>query len=125
MCIRDRYAGSYLLEIGFRNEFLERFSESVPPRFYQGDASSEIKIYHIGNIKRVEDNLYEIRVIFSRTERDAISETAEIKFDQVFHLQATQPHRLILGDEEPSEFRKQLNALLKNGLIIYKISNFR
>ena len=113
-----------MLELGFRNEFLERFSKSIPSNFYQGNVSSEVKIYHIGNITRVKDNLYTIRVIMSRTERDAVAETQEVKFDQIFHLQATQPHRLILGDEEPSAFRKQLNLLLKNGLIIYKISAF-
>ena len=110
------YTASYLLEVGFRKQFLEGISTEIPSSFYHGKISSELKIYHIGNAERIDDNLYQVKVIMTRTEK---SNTAEL---QEIYLQATKPYRLVLGNEEPSTFRKQLNQLLKNGLIIYKVS---
>ena len=116
------YTASYLLEIGFRKKFLEQISKSIPSSFYHGKFSSNLKIYHIGNTERIKDNLYRVEVIMTRTDSIEKVETDETLIHQYVYLQATKPYRLLLGNEEPSQFRKQLNLLLKNGLIIYKIS---
>lgn len=116
------YIASYLLEIGFRGQFLEGFSKQIPSSFYHGKISSEVKIYFIGNIERIDDNLYKARVIFTRTEKDDTTELQEVEIDQTIYLQATEPYRLVLGNQEPSAFRKQLKQLLKNGLIVYEIA---
>lgn len=116
------YTASYLLEVGFRKQFLAKISQQIPSSFYQGKISSDLKIYHIGNTERIDDYLYRVRVIMTRTEKSDTAEIQETQLNQIVYLQATKPYRLVLGDREPSAFRKQLNQLLKNGLIIYKIS---
>ena len=116
------YTASYLLEVGFRKQFLEGISTEIPSSFYHGKISSELKIYHIGNAERIDDNLYQVKVIMTRTEKSNTAELQETQINQTIYLQATKPYRLVLGNEEPSTFRKQLNQLLKNGLIIYKVS---
>lgn len=115
------YTASYLLEVGFRKQYLAEISQQIPSSFYHGKISSDLKIYHIGNIERIDDNLYQVKVIMTRTDKSDTVELQETQLNQTIYLQATKPYRLVLEDEEPSAFRKQLNQLLKNGLIIYKI----
>lgn len=115
------YVASYLLEIGFRNKYLEKLSASIPSSFYSGRIKSNLKVYFIGNIQRLDENLYTVDVIMTRTDLEENVEIAETQISQTIFLQATEPYRLVMGNEEPSAFRKQLNELLKSGLIIYKI----
>ena len=116
------YVASYLLEVGFRKQYLERLSKSIPSTFYSGRIESNLKIYFVGNTERINDNLYKVDVIFTRTDLEGSVELQETQISQTIYLQATKPYRLVLKNEDPSIFRKQLNHLLKNGLIIYKIS---
>ena len=116
------YVASYLLEIGFRKEYLQQLSKSVPSEFYGGKIESNLKLYFIGNTERIDDYLYKVDVIFTRTDIQENIELKETQVNQTIYLQATEPYRLLLKDEDPSIFRKQLNQLLKNGLIIYKVS---
>jgi hypothetical protein len=58
----------------------------------------------------------------TRTELIDGVEEKETQINQIIYLEATRPYQLVLGNEEPRAFKKQLNNLLKNGLIIYKIS---
>jgi hypothetical protein len=57
----------------------------------------------------------------TRTEVGKNAEIKEIKISQVIYLEATEPYRLVLKNREKSDFKIQLNQLLKNGLIIYKV----
>lgn len=116
------YVASYLLEIGFRKQFLEKISKSIPSSFYHGKVESNLNIYFIGNTERLDDNLYKVDAIFTRTDLKEGIEIQETKVSQTIYLQATRPYSLMLKDKDPSIFRKQLNQLLKNGLIIYKVS---
>ena len=116
------YIASYLLEIGFRKQYLEELSKSVPSGFYSGKIESNLKLYFIGNTERIDDYLYKVDVIFTRTDLEKNVELEETQVNQTIYLQATKPYRLVLKDKDPSIFRKQLNQLLKNGLIIYKVS---
>jgi hypothetical protein len=116
------YTASYLLEVGFRKQFLQELAKSIPSSFYHGRLSSTLKIYHLGNTERIDDRLYRVKVIMTRTELIDGVEEKETQINQTIYLEATRPYRLVLGNEEPRAFKKQLNNLLKNGLIIYKIS---
>lgn len=116
------YIASYLLEIGFRKQYLEKFSQSIPSGFYSGKTESNLKLYFIGNTERIDDYLYKVDVIFTRTDLENNVELEETQVNQTIYLQATKPYSLVLKDKDPSIFRKQLNQLLKNGLIIYKVS---
>lgn len=116
------YVASHLLEVGFREKFLETLSESIPSGFFNGKTESNLNLYFIGNTERIDDYLYKVDVIFTRTDLENNIEISETQVNQTIYLQATKPYRLVLKDKDPSVFRKQLEQILKNGLIIYKIS---
>ena len=118
------YAASYLLDEGFRPEFLNRMSELIPNAVYSGNLTSNLKIYHLGKPIRLEKkDEYQILVVASRTDISSSGEQAQTKFNKLLTLKTIEPYRLILGEEEPSAFRKQLNQLLQSGLVIKSINN--
>ena len=121
------YLASYLIEEGFRQEFLKKIATIIPNTVYQeqvNNTTSNIIIYHLSNPKRIDDNTYSINVIYTRTDLENGREQSETKSSQTFLLETIEPHQLVLGKNEPSLFRKQLNELLKNGLIISDIKNY-
>ena len=118
------YTASYLLEIGFREKFLKKISEIIPSNYYQGGMTSNLKIYHLGNSQRIDDGLYKIDVVMTRTDVALGSEISETKINRTIYLKSILPYRLLLQKNEPSAFRKELQSLLKNGLIIYKIEPY-
>ena len=115
------YLASYFIEAGFRTEFLKEMSALIPKSVYLGNATSNLTIYHLGTPTRIDDTTYQIKVIATRTELSESGESAHTKFNKVFTLKTIEPYRLLLGENEPSAFRKQLNELLKNGLMIANI----
>ena len=117
------YTASYLMEDGFRQEFLQKMSELVPRSVYQGNLTSNLRIYHLGKPKR-NKNQYEIQVVSTRIDLSSTGEKGETKFNKIFVLETIEPYHLVLGEDEPSAFRKQLQQLLKNGLMIKEIRNF-
>ena len=62
-------------------------------------------------------------MIATRTDLSNNGEKAQTKFNKIFVLETIEPYHLVLGKDEPSAFRKQLEQLLKNGLIIKEIKN--
>ena len=116
------YTASYLMDEGFRQEFLKRMSELIPQSVYRGALTSNLTIYHLGQPLR-NGNQYEIQVIATRTDLSNNGEKAQTKFNKIFVLETIEPYHLLLGKDEPSAFRKQLEQLLKNGLIIKEIRN--
>jgi len=118
------YTASYLIEDSFRYEFLKAISKIIPKEVYDGRLTSNLIIYHIGDPIRNKDK-YEVEVIATRFD---ISETGggekkQAKFNKILELRAIEPYKNVLGDEEPSAFRRHLNELLKNGLIVSSIRN--
>ncbi|WP_036486850.1 hypothetical protein [Myxosarcina sp. GI1] len=117
------YLGSYLLEIGFRQEFLKTMSEVIPRSVFSGATTSNLTIYDISQ-PIIRKNSYQVKVIATRTELTSSGEKLQTKFNKTIVLEPIEPYRLILEDREPSAFRKQLEQLLKNGLIITNIENY-
>lgn len=115
------YMASYLLESGFRQEFLKKMSEIIPPSVLSGHTTSNLKIYHVGQPQRLTEDTYQIQVIATRIDLASTGELAQTDFNRTYVLKTISPYRLVLGEDEPSAFRKQLNQLLKNGLIITSI----
>ena len=115
------YTGSYLLEVGFREKFLKQLSTLIPPSFYFGKLTSNVKIYYVSTPQRIDRQHYQIDVVMTRTDVGEYSERQETKINRRIYLRTIHPYRLVLGKDEPSTFRKQLQSLLKNGLLIYKI----
>lgn len=118
------YVASYLIETGFRQEFLKGMSQLIPENLYRGDLTSNLVIYDLDDPVRNDDtNTYEVKVIATRKELSNNNEKAEIKFNKIFVLKPIEPYHLVLEESEPSAFRKQLNQLMKNGLLITEIKN--
>ena len=121
------YLASYLLIEGFRQEFLKKIATIIPNSIYQdrvGNTTSIVKIYHLSNAQRIDRTTYTINVIFTRTDIEDGTERAETKSSKTFIFKAIEPDELVLGENESGAFRKQLNELLKNGLIISDIKNY-
>jgi hypothetical protein len=114
------YAASYLIENGFRQEFLKGMSELIPKSVYTGSLTSNLIIYRIGDPIR-NKNQYEVEVVATRIDISESGEEGETEFNKVFTFKTIEPYHLALSDDEPSAFRKQLNKLLENGLIIQEI----
>lgn len=115
------YLGSYLLEIGFREQFLEQLSRIIPRSFYSGKLRSNLKVYYTSTPQRIDKYHYKIDVIITRTDIGQYNEISETKIDRTIYLRTMHPYELILGEDEPSPLRKKLQELLKNGLLISKI----
>ena len=117
------YAASYLIESGFRQEFLSGISELIPTSFYSGNFTSQLTIYHIGKPIRNDDR-YKVKVIATRKDLSSSGEVMEAKFNKIITMKPIEPYRLVLLEDEPSAFKKNLHHLLKNGLMITSIQNF-
>jgi len=117
------YAASYLLEEGFRQEFLKGLSELIPTSLYSGNLTSILTIYHIGKPIR-DKNQYKVKVIATRKDITSNGEEREAQFNKIISLKSIEPYRLVLEEDEPNAFRKNQKEILKNGLIITSITNF-
>ena len=119
------YAASYLLDVenSFRREFLTKMSEIIPSAVYSGKLTSNLLIYEIGEPIRIAPDKYKVSVVATRTDISATGEREQTDFNRKIILRTVEPYRLVLGTDEPSAFRKQLNQLLESGLIIESISN--
>jgi hypothetical protein len=116
------YTGSYLIMPGFRQSFLADFSKIVPENFYQGDLNSNLIIHDISDAQRINQELYVVKVIASRIDSESGYEKEQTYINRTFYLRPIMPYRLILEEQEPSAFKKQLKELLENGLMITKIT---
>ncbi len=119
------YTASYLIEEGFRHEFLKAMSELIPKEVYAGRLTSTLTIYHIGNPVKNKNGEYEVEVIATRTDvsETGSGEKAQAKFNKILILKPIEPYKNLLGEDEPSAFRQHLSQLLQNGLIITSIHN--
>lgn len=119
------YAASYLIVDGLRQEILKGMANVIPDSVYDGRLTSNLTIYHIGKPVRKEKDLYEVYVIASRTDISNRGEEGSTKFNKIITLKTIEPYQLVMGADEPSAFRKQLNNLLQSGLIVIGIENSR
>lgn len=117
------YTASYLIEEGFRREFLKQMAQLIPEEVYSGGLTSQFFIYHLGVPIRKGDR-YEVSVIATRVDLSSSGEKLQAKFNKKIVLKPVEPYRNILGNKEPSAFRKHLAQLMSGGLIIESIQNY-
>jgi hypothetical protein len=117
------YTASYLIQEGFRREFLKKMAELIPDEVYSGSMTSQFTIYHIGAPIR-NKNQYEVTVVGTRVDLTQAGEKRQARFNKKIVLKTIEPYRNVLGAEEPSAFRKHLAHLMANGLIITSIHNY-
>lgn len=120
------YIGSYLLEKGFRTEFLKEWSQVVPSEVYSGSRISIVRIYSISTPRQISRTRWEIDTVVSRVEKGTnnTGDRKETSFNRTYTVQAIVPDKLVLREDEPLSFRYHVNSLLKNGLIITDIVPF-
>lgn len=116
------YLASYLVEDGFRQEFLKLLGAQVVPRqVYTGQLQSVLRFYSISNPRQVAKGRWQVDIVATRIERGVGQEVREIPINRRITLQATVPLKLALGKAEPVAWRRQVYELLSNGLIITDI----
>ncbi|MBW4532338.1 MAG: hypothetical protein KME09_00190 [Pleurocapsa minor HA4230-MV1] len=117
------YTASYLIQTGFRQEFLKKMAKLIPDEVYSGSMTSQFTIYHIGVPIR-NKNQYAVNVIGTRVDLTQAGEERQARFNKKIVLKTIEPYRNVFGADEPSAFRKHLAHLMKNGLIITSIHNY-
>ena len=120
------YAASYLMAPGFRQAFLAQLSKVIPREVFLGHLKSHVNIFYLSEPRVVSSSpqkVYEIDTVVIRYDV-AGSKEAEVKWGRTLTLKPIQPYRLVLGQQEPVAFRKQLAILQKNGLMITNIKKF-
>ena len=120
------YAASYLIAPGFRQPFLAQLSRIIPREVFLGQLNSHVNIFYLSEPRVVSSSpqkIYEIDTVVVRYDV-ARSKEAEVKWQRTLTLKPIQPYRLVLDQQEPVAFRKQLAVLQKNGLMITKIEKF-
>ena len=116
------YFASFLLadssQGGFRNEFLEKLGELTPNGVFEGNVKSIVRIYDISEPRQIAPGEWEVDLVSTRYIQ---GQEEEIKFNRTFTLQAVEPASLVLGEEEPSAYRRQIYSLWHSGLMITNI----
>lgn len=116
------YLASYLMEPGFRQQFLELMADEViPPDVLSGRRKSILRFYSVSDPRQVAQNRWEVDIVASRIERSATQELQETKLNRTITLQAIPPIDLALKEEEPEVWRKTINELARNGLMITEV----
>lgn len=118
------YLASYLLEDGFRTEFLKLLSQIVTRDVYSGNRISIVRFYTISTPRQISQTRWELDTVVTRIEKSNTGEKREVLLNRTYTLQAIVPSELVLGESEPLAFRRQVNQLLKNGVMITKIVQF-
>lgn len=120
------YIASFLIEDGFRTEFLKQWSQIVPNDVYSGGRISLVRIYSISTPRQISETRWEVDTVVSRIEKGTgnVGDRREVAFNRTYTLQAIVPSKLALGEDESVVFRRHVHELLKNGVMITKITPF-
>jgi hypothetical protein len=116
------YLASYLMEPGFRQQFLKLMAgEVVPVDVLTGRRKSVVRFYSISEPRQISQSRWEVDIVASRIERSATQELAEVKLNRTITLQAIPPIDLALKQEEPEVWRRTIYELSKSGLMITEV----
>lgn len=116
------YLASYLMEPGFRQEFLRLMaSEVIPIDVMTGRRKSILRFYSVSDPRQVAKNRWEIDIVATRVERSATQELGEIRVNRTITLQAVPAISPALKDSDPEVWRKTLYELTQNGLMIVEV----
>ena len=116
------YLASYLMEPGFRQQFLKLMAgEVIPVDVLTGRRKSVVRFYSISDPRQVAQNRWDVDIVASRVERSATQELGETKLNRTITLQAIPPIDLALKQEDPDLWRKTIYELTKGGLTITEV----
>lgn len=116
------YLASYLMEEGFRQEFLRIMGEErISPGVMLGRDRSVMRFFAVSDPRQVGEGLWEIDIVATRIERDRNQEVAEIAMNRTITMKAIPPIEPVFDELEPLAWRREVYTLLANGLLITKV----
>lgn len=116
------YLASYLMEEGFRQEFLKLLAkQKIDPGVMQGEVKTAVRFFAVSDPRQVGEGTWQVDIVASRIERNRRQETAEVPMNRTITLKAIPPIDPVFEELEPSAWRQKLYQLLNNGLLITKV----
>jgi hypothetical protein len=116
------YLASYLIQPGFRQEFLKLMAtERIPQDVMSGRRKSMVRFYSVSDPRQVAKNRWEVDIVASRIERSATQDLGETKINRTITLQAVPPVQPLFKKDDPELWRTTLFELSKNGLMITEV----
>ncbi|MGF1485936.1 MAG: hypothetical protein ACFBSE_02365 [Prochloraceae cyanobacterium] len=122
------YLASRLLAPNIRQTFLcQLFNNTIPDSVYSeiNPLKSDVFVFKPMKFKRLTEDLYQVILVSTVTERIGNKEVNEFYVNLIVTLQAIKPDLLVFGEEEPSLLRKQVNAFLSNGMLIVSLQEYK
>lgn len=117
------YLASYLMEPGFRQQFLQLMAQEVVPLdVMTGRRKSVLRFYSVSEPRQVATNRWEVDVVASRIERSATQELGEVRLNRTITVQAIPPISPALNEDDPEVWRNTIYELTKNGLMIVSVT---
>jgi hypothetical protein len=117
------YLASYLMEEGFRQEFLRLMGEEqISSGVMLGREMSVVRFFAVSDPRQVGEGLWEVDIVATRIERDRNQETNEIPMNRTITLKAIPPIEPVFDELEPLAWRREVYSLLGNGLVITKVA---
>ena len=116
------YLASFLMEPGFREEFLTLLGRDIVPQtVFSGSHQSIVRFYSVSEPRQVATAKWEVDIVATRVDRNANGEIAEIPLNRTITLKAIPPIEPTLGEEEPLAWRRKVYSLSTNGLTITEV----
>ena len=117
------YLASFLMEPGFREEFLTLLGRDVLPQtVFSGNHQSVVRFYSVSEPRQVASAKWEVDIVATRVDRSANGEIGEIPLNRTIALKAVPPIEPSLGEEEPLAWRRKVYSLSTNGLMITEVT---
>lgn len=116
------YLASFLMEPGFREEFLTLLGRDIVPQtVFSGNHQSIVRFYSVSEPRQVATAKWEVDIVATRVDRNANREIAEIPLNRTITFKAIPPIEPTLGEEEPLVWRRKVYSLSTNGLMITEV----
>jgi hypothetical protein len=116
------YLAGYLLQDGFRQEFLRQIGASIIPHdVYTGNRRSVLRFYSIGTPRQIAVGRWEVDIVATRLESNATKTLREVPINRRITVQSIPYVPPVLGEDEPLVWRQKIYQLLSSGLMITDI----
>jgi len=120
------YLGSYLLEDGFREAFLNQLGTTIIPKnVARGSARSVVRFYSLGTPTQVSESQWQMDIVSTRIESSPTQMLREVPMNWTITVKAIPYVPPTFGKDEPLVWRQKIYELLSNGLIITDIVPLR
>lgn len=116
------YLGGYLIEDGFRQQFLQELAASIIPRDVFSDKRRSVLVfYSVSAPRQIAPGRWEVDVTSTRKESTANQVIREVELNRTITVQAIDQPLPTFDEEEPLLWRKKVYELLMNRLVITDI----